>query len=218
MGFMRIDCPKLLTIQEIQVKHFTFSHMNYVILASGWVVYFLLHSLLAAKRVKALVKPGMGRYYRLIYSVFATGGLVALLIFNGSFESPGFFESAGLVRYLSLVLTTFGVMTMQLAFRQYRLKSFLGFAEEKDELKIEGILKNVRHPIYSGLILVTTGFFLFIPNIATLVSCVCILLYLPVGIYLEERKLIAMFGEKYLRYKEQVPSLFPKIFFSRESS
>jgi protein-S-isoprenylcysteine O-methyltransferase Ste14 len=190
--------------------------MNYVILASGWVVYFLLHSLLATQRVKSRIQPWMGRYYRLTYSLL-TIGLVALLVLNGSFESPVFLDSSGLVRYLSLVLTTFGVMTMQLAFRQYRLKSFLGFAEEKDELKIEGILKSVRHPIYSGLILVTIGFFLFIPNLATAVSCGCILLYLPIGIYLEEKKLISMFGEKYLRYREQVPSLFPRIFSSRES-
>jgi protein-S-isoprenylcysteine O-methyltransferase Ste14 len=191
--------------------------MNYLILASGWVVYFLLHSLLASTGVKARVQPHMGRYYRLVYSVLATAGLVALLVLNGSFESPKLFESIGLVRYLSLMFTTFGVMAMQLAFRQYRLKSFLGFAEEKDELKIEGILKSVRHPIYSGLILVTLGFFLFIPTMATTVSCGCILLYLPIGIYLEEKKLIAVFGEKYLRYKEQVPSLFPRI-FSRSGS
>lgn len=191
--------------------------MNYVILASGWVFYFLLHSLLAAQRVKALMQPWMGRYYRIVYSVFAAVGLVALLVLNGSLESPVFFESTGLVRYLSLVLTTFGVMTIQLAFRQYRLKSFLGFAEEKEELIIDGILKNVRHPIYSGLILITTGFFLFIPNMATAVSCLCILLYLPIGIYLEERKLIGMFGEKYTRYKEQVPSLFPRFFSKGES-
>jgi protein-S-isoprenylcysteine O-methyltransferase Ste14 len=186
--------------------------MNYLILASGWVVYFLFHSLLASNGVKARMEPFIGRSYRLVYSILASVGLVALLVFNGSIEPSRLFESTGVLRFLSLMFTTFGVMTIQLAFRQYRLKSFLGFAEEKTELKIEGILKQVRHPIYSGLILITIGFFLFIPTLATLVSCACILLYLPWGIYLEEKKLISIFGDKYLRYKEQVPSLFPRIF------
>jgi protein-S-isoprenylcysteine O-methyltransferase Ste14 len=149
--------------------------------------------------------------------VISTVGLVALMILNGSIPGGSLFESTDVVRYLSLMLTTFGVMTIQLSFRQYRLKAFLGFAEEKMELKIEGVLKQVRHPIYSGLILVTIGFFLFIPTMASVVSCLCIFAYLPIGIYLEEKKLIAAFGENYLRYKKEVPALIPRLFAKKGS-
>ncbi len=189
--------------------------MNYWILAGGWAIYFLLHSLLATEGVKQRLINPAGRYYRIIYSVISTVGLVALMILNGSVPGGSLFESADVVRYLSLMFTTFGVMTMQLSFRQYRLKEFLGFAEEKMELKIEGILKYVRHPIYSGLILVTIGFFLFIPTMATLVSCLCIFAYLPIGIYLEERKLITAFGENYRRYKKEVPAIVPRLFVKK---
>ena len=186
--------------------------MNYGLLAGGWILYFTLHSFLAAEGVKRWAQRTLGnafRFYRLIYSTLATLGLLALLVFSGSIPSESFFASEGLVRFLSFVLTTFGVIAIQLAFRQYRLKAFLGLAEERNEMKIEGILKYVRHPIYTGLILITAGFFLFIPNLPTLVSCVCILTYLPIGIYLEERKLIGVYGEKYLRYKQDVPALMP---------
>lgn len=176
------------------------------------MVYFLLHSLLAAGSAKRRLKTPAGRYYRILYNVISTVGLVALMIFNGNFPSERLLETTDVVRYLSLLFTTFGVMTIQLSFRQYRLKSFLGLAEEKMELKIEGILKHVRHPIYSGLILVTFGFFLFIPTLATAVSSLCILLYLPIGIFLEEKKLIAAFGESYLRYKKEVPAVVPRLF------
>ncbi len=188
--------------------------MSYFILAFGWVVYFILHSVLAKDEVKAFAVRQLGkafRFYRVIYSIISSLGLAGLLVLNGSMHAAYFFESAGLVRYLSLMLTTFGVMTIQIAFRQYSLKSFLGFADERNELKIEGILKYVRHPIYTGLIMVTIGFFLFIPNLPTLVSCLSILVYLPIGIYLEERKLIQMFGEKYILYKQNVPSIIPKL-------
>ena len=192
--------------------------MNHFILAAGWILYFALHSLMAAEGVKQIVSQVFGnafRYYRLLYTFISSVGLIALLTLNGSIQGDYFFDHGGLVRYLSLMLTTFGVMTIQIAFRQYKLKSFLGFTAEKNDLSIEGILKHIRHPIYTGLILVTIGFFLFIPNLPTLVSCLSIFIYLPIGIYLEERKLIRMFGEKYILYKQNVPAIIPKLLLNR---
>ena len=126
-------------------------------------------------------------------------------------NSNYFFESGGAIRYLSLVLTTFGVMTIQLAFRQYRAKSFVGLAPEEQTLRRKGILNVIRHPIYSGLILMTVGFFLFIPNLASLIASVCILTYLPIGIYLEERKMVQLFGQDYIDYLKEVPALIPRL-------
>ena len=188
--------------------------MSYFWLAVGWVLYFTLHSVMATESIKQLAARTLGltlRFYRLIYSLFSIAGLVFLLLLNGSIVSPYFFESKGWVRYLSLMFTTFGVMTIQIAFRQYRLKSFLGFAEESLEFKTEGLLKIIRHPIYAGIILVTIGFFLFIPNIPTLITCVSLLGYLPIGIYLEEKKLLGIYGELYRNYKMKVPALIPRL-------
>ena len=137
-------------------------------------------------------------------------GLIALLVVNSNIPATYFFESAGVVRYLSLMLTTFGVMLIQLSFRQYRLKGFLGLAAEEATLRKSGILNWIRHPIYSGLILVTIGFFLFIPNLPTAISCGCILTYLPIGIYLEEKKMMSEFGQAYTDYRKEVPALVPR--------
>lgn len=184
--------------------------MIYLLLIGGWVLYFTLHSMLASEMAKRMFSLG-SRTYRLLYSIFSTVGLIGLLVMNGRIQADNFFASDGLVRYVSLVLTTFGVMIIQLSFRHYSLMSFLGLREEKQDLKIEGILKYVRHPIYAGLILITVGFFLFIPNLPSLVSCTSIFLYLPVGIYLEEKKLLKAFGDEYKAYKTQVPGLIPKL-------
>jgi protein-S-isoprenylcysteine O-methyltransferase Ste14 len=187
--------------------------MTYGVLIGGWIAYLTLHSLLASDRVKNAAQQVFGghyRYYRLGYSILATAGLVALLVINGSLSSEYYFEPSGVPRYISLMLTTVGVMVMQVAFRNYRLKSFLGFEPEENRLRTGGALAWVRHPIYSGLILITVGFFLFIPNLPTLISCCSILLYLPLGIYLEERKLIRAFGDAYLKYREEVPALVPR--------
>jgi len=188
--------------------------MDYISLIGFWTLYFLLHSLLASHQVKSffqrLLKRGF-RFYRLLYSMISTIGLLLLLIINASISSELLFTCDKLIRYLSLMLATFGVIIISRSFKEYRFSSFIGFKEESSEFKKTGILKYVRHPIYSGTILIVIGFFLFDPTLATLASVCCILVYLPIGIYLEERKLIKHFGDLYLSYKKEVPSVFPKI-------
>ena len=169
----------------------------YLILVAGWAVYFILHSAMA------------GRSNRILYVVISTVGLFALLFYNGSIESLKFFTSEGPVRYISLVLTIFGVMIIQTTFKQFSFKGFIGVSKESQELKTDGILSYIRHPIQAGIILVVLGFFFFIPNLPTLVSCVCIFIYIPVGVYLEEKKLVALFGDQYIEYRKRVPAIIP---------
>ena len=177
----------------------------YVILVAGWVVYFVLHSAMA------------GRSNRIVYVLVSTTGLLALLWYNGTIHSLNFFSSAGPMRWVSLVLTIFGVMIIQTSFRQFSLKGFVGLSNEKKELKTDGILGHVRHPIQAGIILIVLGLFFFIPNLPTLVSCLCILIYIPIGLYFEEKKLVALFGDQYIEYRKRVPAIVPNKLFEEVS-
>lgn len=185
---------------------------SYFLLFIGWVVYFFLHSFLATDRVKKRFSP---RAFRMFYVLLSTGGLLALLFYNGSIHALKFFVSEGPVRYLSLAFTVFGVMTIQSSFRQFSLRGFVGVSDEKKELKTDGILQYVRHPIQAGLILVVIGFFFFLPNMPTLISCLCILVYIPIGLYFEEKKLIKMYGDVYRDYRKKVPAIFPTALSSK---
>lgn len=186
---------------------------KYIILVCGWGVYFFIHSWLASSSVKTFIRKHrkIYSYYRLLYSVISTIGLFLLLAFNSSFPQELLFQSIGWVRYTSLILATGGVIIVSRAFRYYKVSSFLGFKEEDQRFVRSGILNRVRHPIYSGTILIVIGFFLFNPTMPTLVSMACIFTYLPVGIALEEGKLIQQFGEVYRQYKKEVPALIPRI-------
>ncbi|HZY80704.1 MAG TPA: isoprenylcysteine carboxylmethyltransferase family protein [Cyclobacteriaceae bacterium] len=186
--------------------------IEYLLLIGGWALYFTLHSVLAMDSVKAKFPP---RVFRLFYVLISTAGLLALLFYNGSIHSLKFFVSDGPIRYVSLMLTTFGVMLIQSSFRQYSFKGFVGFGEEKKELRTDGVLQFVRHPILAGVILVTIGFFFFIPNLPTLISCACIMIYIPIGMFFEEKKLIAIYGDQYLEYKKKVPAIVPEKLFEK---
>lgn len=188
---------------------------TYLILITGWVIYFFIHSALAATGVKAFVTEKLSflaNAYRLIYALISIIGLMYLLLLNGSIAAEPFFLSEGVLRYISLGCTAFGVIIISQAFKQYNFSAFVGLKpEDQKEFKTSGILNKVRHPIYSGLILIVIGFFMFIPNLPTLVSCLCILVYLPIGIYLEEKKLIQSIGQAYVDYKKRVPAIVPRL-------
>jgi methanethiol S-methyltransferase len=187
---------------------------NYGLLVLGWIVYFAIHSVLAADSVKLIFKKLLQngfRFYRIFYSIISTIGLLALLVLNATMETERLFNPEGLVQYLSLMLATFGVIIVSRAFKEHNALGFVGLKPEEIKFRRSGILNYVRHPIYSGTILIVVGFFLFTPTMATLASTLCILGYLPIGIYLEEKKLIRQFGNQYIQYKKEVPSLIPKL-------
>jgi len=190
--------------------------MNLGVLVLGWVIYFFIHSLMASTAFKQRIAKIAGnglRYYRLVYVFISSIGLLFLLMLNASINSTPYFNSGGVVRYTSLVFTAFGVIVIRAAFKEYNFSAFIGTSHaNSDSLSANGILAKVRHPIYLGTILLVIGFFLFIPNLLTLISAMCIFIYLPIGIYLEERKLISEFGEEYLAYKKRVPAIIPKLF------
>ena len=79
-------------------------------------------------------------------------------------------------------------------------------AEDPGGLRLSPLHRYVRHPWYSlGLLILWTRDM----DEARLISTLCITLYLWLGSLLEERKLLAVHGEAYARYRERVAGLVP---------
>ena len=118
---------------------------------------------------------------------------------------------------ISVLLVVSGIIIINKSFKIYSFREFIGISYLKGEdqgnekLKISGILSRIRHPLYTGTILIFAGYFLSQPSLANLVSVFCILIYILIGIKLEEKKLLIEFGESYSDYRKRVPMLFPGI-------
>lgn len=176
-----------------------------------WLGYFFLHSFLAADFVK---KRFPDRAYRLFYNFVATTLLLGIGYFLSVNRSAALFEQSGVSKFIALALTAYGVIVVRMSFRQYSVKAFLGLSKEieNESFKASGILSRVRHPLYSGTILICLGFVLYIPNVLNAVSVAWIFAYLPVGIWLEEKKLVKKYGRDYEDYKSKVPAVVPRLF------
>ena len=195
--------------------------MNYLLVVILWTAYCVLHSFLISVRFAALMTRLLKNYYafyRLFYVVISFILLVPLIRFTGEFQSPvimAYSAPLSVARYalmsVSLLLFFWAFFFNYDSLSFFGIRQILNFAKPKTaatpvELKRNGPLGMVRHPMYLALIL-----YLWCQTfrIMDLVINTLLTLYVLIGTWLEERKLVLEFGEAYLRYQRQVPMLIP---------
>ena len=82
-------------------------------------------------------------------------------------------------------------------------------ANPSKELKLDGIHRYVRHPLYLGTLLFIWGLVFIFPMLNNFIAAVMITGYVLIGIRLEEKKLLVEFGSSYGDYISRVPMLVP---------
>lgn len=192
----------------------------YLLLVILWVLYFLLHSLFARPWMKDWFLRHLRwlmPHYRLLYSLGSSLGLLGILFYNAIISHERLLPQEETYRYAGLILATLSVIVFRQSFRVYSFQEFVGLKPVTEHtadgggLKTHGILAQVRHPLYLATLLFIMGFWFYIPTLANLITTVVVIIYLFVGIRLEEQDLEQQFGEAYRQYRRKVPMLIPKL-------
>jgi len=196
--------------------------MEYLLLASLWLLWCALHSGLISLTVRGYMQKKLGRwdgYYRLTYNIFALATLLPVYFYFRSIESTVVFAWQGGWHILQAALLAMALILLVGGAGSYDLATFFGIRQLKDGtspatlsvndgLDTTGVLGIVRHPWYlAGILLLWSYRFEY--TLAAIITSGILSGYLIVGALLEERKLLVQFGDEYRRYQQQVSMLFP---------
>lgn len=184
----------------------------------AFTAYSVIHSLLATRRVKAWVRERLGepgeRYYRLFYNLVGVVTLLPVLLLLALFPGEELYSWPTPWLYLALVLQGLGALIILVGLLQTGARSFLGLdalwgpsRSSQDELITSGLYACIRHPLYTGGLLLL--WFMPVMTTSLLAFNLAASLYLYIGSIFEERRLLAVFGDEYDRYRNRVPRLIP---------
>lgn len=183
-------------------------------------LFAVQHSVMARKGFKAwwtkIVSPAVERSTYVLASSFVLGGLCwhwkPIEGAVWSVTDPTAVTAIQAVFWLGwgiLLLATFLLNHFELFGLRQVYAQMVGGKIPEQEFRTPFLYKHVRHPIYLGFVLsfwataeMTYGHLLFAAGATG---------YIFVGIWFEERDLVAHFGDRYRTYRKKVGMLLPRI-------
>ncbi|ABB32209.1 hypothetical protein GeomeDRAFT_1591 [Geobacter metallireducens RCH3] len=176
-------------------------------------VFALTHSILALpalQRRMGDIFPRLGRFYRFAYN------LVALVTFTWALSawhfSPVVYIVPGTGSLIFYLIQLVFIVLLARCAAQTGIDELLGLRQMRGtpgskQLVTTGCYARVRHPLYSLSVV-----FLALNPVMTLkwlLLTVFSAVYFVIGARIEERRLIAEYGETYRNYQKNVPMFIP---------
>lgn len=190
---------------------------EYTLYATLWLSFGFAHSLLASNSAKRLLQPLFGATYRFSYNLFSALH-IGLIMIGGQLwlaENSAAFNLGNGLEYLIMASRWLGIGIIIAALTQYDLGLFGGLTQlrrgsdevDADEpLHLSGMHRYVRHPIYLGVYCYLWG---GAADEFGLQTALWGSVYLLIGTWFEEHKLIAQYGQSYVEYRARVPAVIP---------
>ncbi len=194
--------------------------MSILTILFSLLLWGAVHSLLASLTFKALLADTVGksamRGYRLFYNGFSLLSFLPILYLTRTLPDAPLYSVPAPISYVMLVGQGLGLILLIVGVLQTDTLSFIGlsqlFTEEKPSILVtKGLYRLVRHPLYTAGLMV-----LWLSPTVTVNSFTLYLgatIYILVGAYFEERKLLREFGQAYAEYKSKTPMLIPGLKF-----
>ena len=184
--------------------------MKHLLLALLWTAWCTLHSLLISERVIGFLKQRLGdryRFTRIVFNAFALLSLVPVLVYSHAISGDPLVSWDGTWRLAQISMMGLSLWLFAAGAREYDLRQLLGIRQiaehesakgltRSGDIGASGILGRVRHPWYSGAILILWSRDI---DASALVTNMVLTAYLVTGTLLEERKLVSEFGAEFVK-------------------
>jgi protein-S-isoprenylcysteine O-methyltransferase Ste14 len=196
--------------------------VDYLMLAMALIAWCGLHSGLISLTLTRLARERLGqryRYYRLFYNLLSVLTFLPLMVWAHLIGGDAMVVWQGPWRLLQMALLAAAFWLFWAGARRYDMAQVVGLRQLSDdsdtvcstigadcEIDRQGILGWMRHPWYTAAFMLIWARDL---NIAAILVNIILSAYLYFGTVLEERKLIAQFGDTYTRYMQEVSAFIP---------
>jgi len=197
--------------------------MKYLLITLMWAGYCILHSFLISIRFTNLMARLLKNYYafyRIFFVSFSIVLLIPLISYTAQLDNEVIITYGLPLNIIRYVLISGSLLMFFWAFffdydslSFFSIRQILNFGKIKkanpsEEIKKNGLLGIIRHPMYLALII-----YLWCQTfrMSDIIVNIVLTIYIIIGTKLEEKKLVLEFGDAYIKYQQEVPMLIPSI-------
>ncbi len=188
-----------------------------LIMAAYFVIFSLIHSLLADHRIKSRVEqvlPDMDRWYRLAYTILALIMVLPFFYIIAFLPDRTLYIVPAPWNWLMVTGQILAALCLLAALSQTGISSFLGLSQARgqaaaDGLVTDGFYCHLRNPLFFF-----AAAFLWLSPLMTenlLAFNLLATVYFYAGARHEESSLKAEFGQEYEEYWRRVPMFLPRL-------
>ena len=181
-----------------------------------------MHSFLISSTMTGYMRrrfPGYVSWYRIFYNIFSLITLIVPVFLMKTIESRPVFSWQGIMQFPRFAMLLLALTLFREGAKKYDLGFFLGIKQlktgkgntlldDKEMFAASGVFGLIRHPWYSGSLLLVWSFFP-VYTVTNVITAAVLSIYLVTGTLLEEKKILAEYRESYANYKKEVSMLFP---------
>jgi len=182
------------------------------------IAWGFVHSLTASLGFKDMLLRVLGnsatKFYRLSYNLFSVISIAPIFYLILELPDKNLYQIPSPWNYIMLAGQGISVVLLLVAVLQTDVLSFVGLRQlfqevQPGKLVTSGFYRMVRHPLYTfGLLALWLSSSV---SVNSFVVYLALTIYILVGIYFEERKLLREFGQAYADYKAITPMLIPSL-------